>query len=97
MGGKKRCKEPQWRRLRCHLSGSGHHGRILKGRAVLACGGPRRSSSNTLKCHMLVFGLWEQEWPADSQCHTPAHILKEDLEEGDPAVQLDTTEVQESK
>lgn len=97
MGGKKRCKEPQWRRLRCLLSEQGPHGRILKGRAVPACGGPRRSSGNTLKCHMLVFVLREQEWPADSHCHTPALILKEDWEEGDPVVQLDTAEVQESK
>lgn len=97
MVGKKRCKEPQWRRLRCLLSEQGPHGRILKGRAVPACGGLLRSSGNTLKCHMLVFVLREQEWPADSQCHTPAHILKEDWEEGDPVVQLDTAEVQESK
>lgn len=74
--------EHKWRERKDvrSLSGAGwgvtFQGRdtILKGRAAPGCGGPCRSSGNTLKCHMLVFVLWEQKMACWlSMPHTCSH------------------------
>lgn len=59
---------------------AGTFGRILK---RPGCCSSRGASLSSATC--FVSALWPQEWTADSQCHMPVHILKEDRGGGDAA------------